>query len=381
MAFSDDETVPGCEGGTDADTSLGPAVEKLIAGGVPPSWRLEEQTKEDETYLWKVFNDFGLANSSFADKQQPAVAEADFNPYMKQLQASIDVGHVDTRSGLGQKFDAMRKKNAELAAKYARVGGNRQAQQRFKLNWAKLELEKEKMEVSKTEVETSREYENLEGAYRPFGRIVHLQGNDQAAYAAAVQIVKTCLLDYEAGRSFRGKPFVKFCPRSQRLVFLDFEEKVGVGYSKEQSIKMQQNMSGASSSNDNADGGNDPPTPAPKQTGKRGRGADPEPVPDTAEKKRKKEASKALQDILKTKALALATTQTTSDLISSIAEDAEYNWANNKEELNKLRHPRDQLETFKNGSSFFKDLFMQSEFQAWGGARKRFPRSLNSRRH
>ena len=150
------------------------------------------------------------------------------------------------------------------------------------------------MEVSKTEVETSREYENLEGAYRPFGRIVHLQGNDQAAYAAAVQIVKTRLLDYEAGRSFRGKPFVKFCPRSQRLVFLDFEEKVGVGYSKEQSIKMQQNMSGASSSNDNADGGNDPPTPAPKQTGKRGRGADPEPVPDTAEKKKEEGGQQGL---------------------------------------------------------------------------------------
>ena len=93
-----------------------------------------------------------------------------------------------------------------------------------------------------------------------------------------------------------------------------------------------------------------------------------------------------MQDILKTKALALATTQTTSDLISSIAEDAEYNWANNKEELNKLRQPRDQLETFKNGSSFFKDLFMQSEFQAWGArktfsAQPEFKKALVSRPH
>ena len=62
-------------------------------------------------------------------------------------------------------------------------------------------------------------------------------GNDPAACTAALNTVNTCMKDVAAGRRFKGKyPYVKFNPRSKRLLFLDFVEEVGCAIQRTQKI-------------------------------------------------------------------------------------------------------------------------------------------------
>ena len=53
-------------------------------------------------------------------------------------------------------------------------------------------------------------------------------GNDPPAFQAAINIACSCFRDWAAGKTFEGKPYVKYDSRSKRLVFLDLEEKVGM---------------------------------------------------------------------------------------------------------------------------------------------------------
>ena len=77
---------------------------------------------------------------------------------------------------------------------------------------------------------------------------------------AALNICQTCLSDFENGRKFRGKhDYVKWDPRSKRVLFLDFEESLGVANESAKVIKKTQREA----SNDDIDG-ETPPEKKPK---------------------------------------------------------------------------------------------------------------------
>eukprot|EP00959_Pyramimonas_sp_CCMP1952_P363625 7614568-Pyramimonas_sp.AAC.1 len=84
----------------------------------------------------------------------------------------------------------------------------------------------------KTESEGLTDLSEISGYYRPFGKIAQLQGNDPPAFKAGIEIVKSCIADWQAGRIFRGHPYLKFNRRSKRLVFLDIEEHVAAQHQK-----------------------------------------------------------------------------------------------------------------------------------------------------
>ena len=64
----------------------------------------------------------------------------------------------------------------ELKKQYEKIGTNRAAQNAFKLKWAKTQLAKQ-VQVAKSQTERATDYKALDGYYRPFGRIVWLQGD------------------------------------------------------------------------------------------------------------------------------------------------------------------------------------------------------------
>ena len=66
-------------------------------------------------------------------------------------------------------------------------------------------------------------------------------GNDPPAFQAAINIACSCFKDWAEGRTFEGKPYVKYDSRSKRLNFLDLEEMVGMKH--ENIVELQKSQS------------------------------------------------------------------------------------------------------------------------------------------
>eukprot|EP00959_Pyramimonas_sp_CCMP1952_P047273 986549-Pyramimonas_sp.AAC.1 len=84
---------------------------------------------------------------------------------MRLLKKCIDDGDVNLRSAVGQDFQREKEHNASLKRKYTQVGKNRQAQNAFRVKWAKTELTK-RIEVMKTESEELTDLSEINGYYR-----------------------------------------------------------------------------------------------------------------------------------------------------------------------------------------------------------------------
>ena len=293
---------------------------------------------------------------------------------------AIDDGKLGSRTALGQEFQRARRENIMLQKRYEAAGSSRAAQNAFKVKWAKEELDAAVKKI-KTHTEETAEHESVDAMYRPFGRIVFLQGatfpkhifpnqkkiplfyggktcvsetsggNDPPAWKAAVNIAVSCLRDWEQGRLFQGKPFVKFCKRSQRLNFLDIEERAG--YSNTQSWSLQttsaSSVSGAGQGEQNDAGGegdDDPKDP---------------PKPKEVDPK-KKALAKCLSTAVGAKREAMLAAQTCSDLMHCIATDEVRSWANNDRTLSQLRSARLRLDDFKGASKFWSQCFLEAQF-------------------
>ena len=63
----------------------------------------------------------------------------------------------------------------KLQKRYEAAGSSRAAQNAFKVKWAKEELDAAVKKI-KTHTEATAEHESVDAMYRPFGRIVFLQG-------------------------------------------------------------------------------------------------------------------------------------------------------------------------------------------------------------
>ena len=64
----------------------------------------------------------------------------------------------------------------------------------------------------------------MKGRYKPFGKLYQDEGADPAAYKAAVEIVKSCILVHKEGRTINANKFLMFNLMSTRTEFLHLEE-------------------------------------------------------------------------------------------------------------------------------------------------------------
>lgn len=176
---SDMSTVPGMAVVVNASSSipLADTLEETLAGlhalRTPDSWNLDAQKDTTEADLAKVAAAFeGSAKPPEAPPEEPV----QWTDKMRKLQAAIDAGKIDVRGALGQDFQRQKAVDPELKKKYEKIGTNRAAQNLFKCKWAKTKLDAA-IVVQKTQIERGTDYKALDGYYRPFGRIVWLQGD------------------------------------------------------------------------------------------------------------------------------------------------------------------------------------------------------------
>ncbi len=87
-----------------------------------------------------------------------ATAKPGYEALVLQLQKSLQANEVGLRTGLGQRFSAELKSNANLRAEYLSLkgAGSTQRKAEFRLKWAEMEL-KGKTEVIKTKADQLRE--------------------------------------------------------------------------------------------------------------------------------------------------------------------------------------------------------------------------------
>ena len=359
------------------------AFELLVSKcGTPQSSDMIDSSKKaTEEELCELIN----KHAPFSSKDGPEsdhMDVADYTEKMKLLKQCIDNGDVQLRSSVGQDFQREKAANSTLKRKYEAVGKNRDAQNTFGVKWAKLELSK-KIQVMKSETEEVTDLSEINGFYRPFGKIVQLQGNDPPAFKAGIEIVKSCIADWQAGRLFRGFPYVKYNSRSKRLVFLDIEENVSAQHKKTIELRKTSKLNADSDpealgddSGEDGAAGSVPRQPAAKAKGKgkakakakaaaaaaaAGAGKDdddPNKRGDDRETARKKELTKAISNAMAAKKDAMLAMQTLSDILGLIASDSTWKWANNEHQLKRLRAGRDKIQDFKKGSEFWEQRFL-----------------------
>ena len=361
-------------------------IQSLSQQGIPPSCSFTEKCSNDEAALAEFF----LVNTHMQQvrsaeshaSSEPAEDESEWTPKMLKFKAAIDAGEFKMKTPLGQDFQRAKAQDADLRRRYDKVGSNRDAQEAFRLKWARTELQNMKTVIME-QTDKHNSYENVDGHYRTFGRIVVEQGNDEAAYVGALNVVQACMEDFAAGRTFRGKPYIKYDVRSKRVRYLDIDESVGVGVSREYKLTNRQEQ-------DEGDGaalGDPAPSGHPSKGCKRQLGAPTPTKPkaqkasadgtsegqgkaDDAEKSQRKTITKTLQAVEKTKKDAMIAMQICADLIQSIATNPEWSWANSPQNLKKLREQRQEVEQFKDTSDFWKQAFMQEKFAQY--AKKNF---------
>ena len=168
-------------------------IQSLSQQGIPPSCSFTEKCSNDEAALAEFF----LVNTHMQQvrsaeshaSSEPAEDESEWTPKMLKFKAAIDAGEFKMKTPLGQDFQRAKAQDADLRRRYDKVGSNRDAQEAFRLKWARTELQNMKTVIME-QTDKHNSYENVDGHYRTFGRIVVEQGNDEAAYVGALNVVQ-----------------------------------------------------------------------------------------------------------------------------------------------------------------------------------------------
>ena len=147
----------------------------------------------------------------------PRVVQAVYHAWVK--------GEIPSTGVVGEQWRRVKEKNPKLQKKYDNALG-RPGQKNVKLEWAKdtLEAWQESHERVLTTADTSDDY--VEGKYKTFSRGLMDDGGDQCAFVNMKNVSKNCFSWLAAGKTFghANKPYVKWCPQREAVVFLVLEE-------------------------------------------------------------------------------------------------------------------------------------------------------------
>ena len=199
-------------GGSVADGLVGPttpAEEEIPLAQVSPADDDEEGKFDLDSFMADLDQRAQLVvQAAAAEEQSPQepVSLPGMQVVVQQLQTALQKGDVDPKSGLGQRFTAYLRANAEQRACYEALNGtqgSRVAKREFRIKWAKLELA-ERTVIKKTKREEMMEEAGENGIYLSLERIIALEGGASCP-AALRRATAYCM---EACR--RGPPYVEW---------------------------------------------------------------------------------------------------------------------------------------------------------------------------
>ena len=139
----------------------------------------------------------------------------------KKLMDAVMAHKVRATDPAGRMFEAMKKVDDVLKKEYAQAK-TREAQNDVRFAWASRYLKE--LQTKRWTREEQEVSQLLKGRYKPFGNIYQDEGADPAAYKAAVEIVKSCIMLHKEGRTINSKKFLKYNWMSKRTEFLHLEE-------------------------------------------------------------------------------------------------------------------------------------------------------------
>jgi hypothetical protein len=191
-----------------------------------------------------------------------------------------------------------------------------------------------------------------EGRYKPFSVIVRDEGQDQPAYEAAVNVIKSCISLTVSGKLLGGEhPWYRINPQSQRLEWMHldttFQDLYSTDYSTTQirttaiaaeadpttPAKEKQALPGLAAEvpggkRPRAGGAEEKPNKSPRD---KGQGGDHDPA-----KKRKKEDQARWTKLMGQREKMRASTGSAKDLRDLIVSDQSWAWARSELVLNEL---------------------------------------------
>ena len=262
------------------------------------------------------------------------------------------------RGPIGNHWSRCLKASADLAKDYAAVGRSYTAQRDFRREWAKKEFN---AEVSRKFVETSTEFEGVNGSYMSLSQICWEEKNK----VAACNWVMSAIKDYREGRLFGDKPWCSHNHRTKQMEFWYIKKEYRTGQLSSWSTVHKEVRTHAHAK------------AAPSASVAEARPSAPEPVPspeklkldkgkkdkDPKEEERRKKEKKDMEaGFSKFKVLRVrfdAALSLSNQIVVHIASDPLWLWA--KHETEPLKALRSQLDECRNLSSFWREWGMAEQ--------------------
>ena len=194
---------------------------------VDPTLDLPAATKAMETSLASQFRD---SCRKVVDKKggESDEDEEEENDDLQQLKQAAKHGFVVRKKDkISMEWNNAMTRDAELREAYKAIEAvdgkkKRDLQQEFKRDWAERLFKAETEKRRKTTA--SRNVDSTSARYRAFGVIVVQEGQDAAAYEAAVNYVSTAAALQRGGIKWRGRDWCRFNKFTKRIEWLYVEE-------------------------------------------------------------------------------------------------------------------------------------------------------------
>ena len=378
------ETLPALPAGSaEASKAVADFNATIGSAPVPAAWELTQRNNEVQENIQKLTDAITILQGKVAQPpDQSFEPEGPFQEHLKGIGQGTEV--MDMRGAAGRFFYKELKLDKQLQAEWEKVGKRIDKQRDFKQKWCKTRYET--IVQSRTKRESSFDLQSVGAEYCVFSRIVQREGGDVPAFVTAQTFVRNAMVEWQAKRLFHGHPWVKHDTMRGGAVVLHYREKLSSG-----SCTTWQLQTGESTTHHapaaNAPGSSSDTPKRPKEE------EEPplEPVPKKGKKNSKASAAataataaaiaaaaaaatdeetlkKNLQAALR-KASALKldvskATQAGSDILTLVANNADWAWCNNDALLGPIRRCLLMMGEWKKSTKFWQAWTVEDNLAA-----------------
>ena len=154
--------------------------------------------------------------------------------YKELILEVLDSGTFDLRCSAGNAFYKALKSDPEMQKQKQAIGKSYEAQRKFRLDFANNKYQEAKKSRTKVKREWTKDEDDAE--YCTFSRIVSREGWDKAAWKTSCVWVGNAMKKWSAGKTHKGRAWVKYDSMRNMAVFLHIREKVSAGFSTTTSL-------------------------------------------------------------------------------------------------------------------------------------------------
>ena len=384
------ETLPALPAGSaEASKAVADFNATIGSAPVPAAWELTQRNNEVQENIQKLTDAIAILQGKTAQLPDKTFEpEGPFQEHLKGIGQGTEV--MDMRGAAGRFFYKELKLDKQLQAEWEKVGKRIDKQRDFKQKWCKTRYET--IVQSRTKRESSFDLQSVDAEYCVFSRIVQREGGDVPAFVTAQTFVRNAMVEWQAKRLFHGHPWVKHDAMRGGAVVLHYREKLSSGTSTTWQLQTSEstthhvaaaNAPGSSSDTPKRPQEEEEPPlePVPKK-GKKNSKASAAATAATAaaiaaaaaaatdEETLKKNLQAALRKASALKLDVSKATQAGSDILTLVANNADWAWCNNDALLGPIRRCLLMMGEWKKSTKFWQAWTVEDNLGAY--CRKHF---------